>query len=137
MARKNPSPPNSTRSFLLGVAAAVVVVALALVFVLRREPQPAPAPSVDTAVQNTPSPSPQPVGTTLPDPTEDQLASVRRVTVDEVLKAAPEGIVIIDVRESASYLAAHIDGALHIPPSFLLGESPYLPKERLIVTYCT
>jgi rhodanese-related sulfurtransferase len=45
--------------------------------------------------------------------------------------------VVIDVRSMAQYFAGHIPGSLHIPVPRIEGEIPYLPKGKLVVTYCT
>ncbi len=46
-------------------------------------------------------------------------------------------VIVIDVREADAYIAGHIEGALHIPLSYIAGEVPYLRKGKPIVTYCT
>jgi rhodanese-related sulfurtransferase len=46
-------------------------------------------------------------------------------------------VTVIDVRSMEQFLASHIPGALHIPVARIEGEIPYLPKGKLIVTYCT
>ena len=46
-------------------------------------------------------------------------------------------VIVIDVRDVDAYLAGHIEGALHIPLSYIAGEVPYLRKGKPIVTYCT
>jgi rhodanese-related sulfurtransferase len=45
--------------------------------------------------------------------------------------------VVIDVRSMQQYFAGHIPGSLHIPVPRIEGEIPYLPKGKLVVTYCT
>lgn len=45
--------------------------------------------------------------------------------------------VVIDVRSIEQYFAGHIPASLHIPVPRIEGEIPYLPKGKLIVTYCT
>lgn len=121
---------------MIGIIASVVVVALALAFVMRRGAQNQPV--VETAAQPAPTETAaQPPTAPVPEFTELQIEAVPRISVDNMLKAAPDGIVIIDVRDADAYLAGHIDGALHIPPQYLQGEMPYLPKDRPIITYCT
>jgi rhodanese-related sulfurtransferase len=67
-----------------------------------------------------------------------QAESFPRISINEVKTLADSGAVtIIDVRDSDSYLASHVAGALHIPLSRIEGEIPYLPKGKKIVTYCT
>jgi len=62
----------------------------------------------------------------------------RRVTVAELkdLLARNEAVVI-DVRNQASYDAGHIKGARLIPEAELADHISELPKNQLIVTYCS
>ena len=60
------------------------------------------------------------------------------ITVDELKPLVDRGeVVFIDVRSAEQYTALHIDKALHIPVASVEGEIQYLPKDKLIVTYCT
>jgi 3-mercaptopyruvate sulfurtransferase SseA len=63
---------------------------------------------------------------------------VRRITVPELqdLLARNEA-VIVDVRSPESYKAAHIRGAKLIPVGEILNHVDELPKDKLIVTYCS
>jgi 3-mercaptopyruvate sulfurtransferase SseA len=63
---------------------------------------------------------------------------VRRITVAE-LKAMMDNneAVVIDVRNEASYNAAHIKGAKLIPEADLLKHLDELPRDKTIVTYCS
>jgi 3-mercaptopyruvate sulfurtransferase SseA len=62
----------------------------------------------------------------------------RRVTVTELkdLLAKNEAIVI-DVRNQASYDAGHIRGAKLIPEAEVVNHADELPRNKLIVTYCS
>ena len=61
-----------------------------------------------------------------------------RISVDELKAGLDKGeIAMIDVRTMEQFMAAHIPGSLHIPVPRIEGEVPYLPKGKLIVTYCT
>jgi hypothetical protein len=63
---------------------------------------------------------------------------VRRVTVNELKDlVAKNAAVVIDVRNQASYDAAHIKGARLIPEAEILNHIDELPKDKLIVTYCS
>jgi rhodanese-related sulfurtransferase len=57
----------------------------------------------------------------------------------EELKAGLEAgtMIVLDVRTIDQYSAQHVAGALQIPLTRVEGEIPYLPKDKLIVTYCT
>lgn len=62
----------------------------------------------------------------------------RRITVEELKPLYDRGeVTLIDVRDVDSFLRAHIPGALQIPLARVDGETPYLPKGKMIVTYCT
>jgi predicted sulfurtransferase len=63
---------------------------------------------------------------------------VRRITVTELkdLLARNEAVVI-DVRNQESYDQAHIQGAKLMPVADTLKHIDELPKDKLIVTYCS
>jgi 3-mercaptopyruvate sulfurtransferase SseA len=63
---------------------------------------------------------------------------VRRITVAELkdLLARNEAVVI-DVRTEDAYRVAHIQGAKLIPAGEILNHTDQLPKNKLIVTYCS
>ncbi|MGZ5442884.1 MAG: rhodanese-like domain-containing protein [Thermoanaerobaculia bacterium] len=61
-----------------------------------------------------------------------------RIAFDDFKKMYDAGeVTIIDVRSMDQFLASHIPGSLHIPVTRVEGEIPYLPKGKLVVTYCT
>jgi 3-mercaptopyruvate sulfurtransferase SseA len=62
----------------------------------------------------------------------------RRVTIAELKDMlAKNEAVVIDVRNEESYKAAHIKGAKLIPEAEVVKRSDELPKNKLIVTYCS
>jgi predicted sulfurtransferase len=62
----------------------------------------------------------------------------RRITVAELKGLlARDGAVVIDVRDEASYNAGHIRGAKTIPEAQLVNHLDELPKNKVIVTYCS
>jgi hypothetical protein len=72
--------------------------------------------------------------TTAPPPAD----GVRRVTVAELKDlVAKNEAFIIDVRNEASYNAAHIRGSKLIPEADILKHVDELPRNKLIVTYCS
>src|SRR5947207_15257220 len=72
-----------------------------------------------------PSPTPYPDG-------------ARRVTIDEMEALVKEGkAVIIDVRTQDVYDAGHIPGAKLIPAFDILNRVKELPRDKLIITYCS
>ena len=63
---------------------------------------------------------------------------VRRVTPAELHDLlAKNQAVVIDVRTEASYNAGHIRGAKLIPEADIPKRLSELPKDKLIVTYCS
>jgi 3-mercaptopyruvate sulfurtransferase SseA len=72
---------------------------------------------------------------TAPPPPAD---GARRITVTELKDMlARNEAVVIDVRNQASYDAGHIRGAKLIPEAEVVNHSDELPKNKLIVTYCS
>ena len=69
-----------------------------------------------------------------PPPADD----ARRITPAE-LKAelARNDVVIIDVRGEAAYKQGHIKGARLIPSQEILAHVDELPRDKMIVTYCS
>jgi 3-mercaptopyruvate sulfurtransferase SseA len=64
--------------------------------------------------------------------------NVRRVTIDELkTMLADNKAVVIDVRGDAAYKAGHIKGARMIPAAEIDKHADELPKDKLIVTYCS
>jgi 3-mercaptopyruvate sulfurtransferase SseA len=63
---------------------------------------------------------------------------VRRVTVAELKDLlAQNQAVVIDVRNEAAYNTGHIRGAKLIPEAEVVSHIGELPKDKLIVTYCS
>ncbi|HKP48029.1 MAG TPA: rhodanese-like domain-containing protein [Pyrinomonadaceae bacterium] len=62
----------------------------------------------------------------------------RRVTVKELQDLlAKNEAVVIDVRNEAAYNSGHIHGSKLIPEADLPNHLNELPKDKLIVTYCS
>ena len=62
----------------------------------------------------------------------------RRVTVAELKDMlANNQAIVIDVRNEASYDAGHIRGARLIPEADLIKHLDELPRDKMIVTYCS
>jgi 3-mercaptopyruvate sulfurtransferase SseA len=62
----------------------------------------------------------------------------RRVTIAELEELVKENkAVVIDVRSQDSYDAGHIPGAKLIPSGEILSHINELPKDKLIITYCS
>lgn len=61
-----------------------------------------------------------------------------RITPAEAKELAAAGkAIFLDVRSIEQYKATHVAEALHIPVTLVQGEIPYLPKDKVIITYCT
>lgn len=62
----------------------------------------------------------------------------RRISVSELQDLlAKNQAVVIDVRNEASYNAGHIHGSKLIPEADIPNHLSELPKDKLIVTYCS
>jgi 3-mercaptopyruvate sulfurtransferase SseA len=71
-------------------------------------------------------------------PTASQGDGVRRVTTTELKEALDKGTaVVVDVRPEEQYKAGHIKGALHIPETEIAARAGELPRDKMIVTYCS
>lgn len=73
-------------------------------------------------------------------PTSKAVATdgIRRITVVELRELlARNEAVVIDVRNLESYNLSHIQGAKLIPVADTLKHIDELPKDKLIVTYCS
>lgn len=63
---------------------------------------------------------------------------VRRITTVELRDLLAKGeALVIDVRTETSFNQGHIPGARLIPVEDVLAQSKSLPKNKLIVTYCS
>jgi len=73
--------------------------------------------------------------TTTATPPQD---NVRRVTIAELRDMLDQGkAVVVDVRGDPMYNTEHIKGALDIPENQLTARAGELPKDKLIVFYCS
>jgi len=64
--------------------------------------------------------------------------NARRITPAELRdEMAKNDAVIIDVRGEASYKQGHIKGSRLIPATEILAHVDELPRDKLIVTYCS
>ncbi|HKZ81999.1 MAG TPA: rhodanese-like domain-containing protein [Pyrinomonadaceae bacterium] len=62
----------------------------------------------------------------------------RRITPTELRDLlAKNQAVVVDVRNEGSYYAGHIPGAKLIPNTAILSHLQELPRNKLIVTYCS
>ena len=64
--------------------------------------------------------------------------TARRISVAEARQALDKGTaVLVDVRSKEAYEASHAQGALSIPLANVGDRAGELPKNKLIITYCT
>ena len=65
-------------------------------------------------------------------------ADVDRIDAHEAKRLVDKGeAVIVDVRGQASWDMGHVQGAMHVPLEELDARMSQLPKNKLIVAYCT
>ena len=63
---------------------------------------------------------------------------VRRITPTDARAAFEKGqAIIIDVRSTETYKAGHVKGALSIPVNELVARLQELPRDKMIITYCS
>lgn len=63
---------------------------------------------------------------------------VRRITPADARQAFESGkAIIIDVRDEASFKAGHVKGARWIPVNEIESRIKELPREKMIITYCS
>ena len=55
----------------------------------------------------------------------------------KLLDRLPNNVCVVDVRDVEGYDAGHIPGARNIPVETLVSSFYTLPKDKMIVTYCT
>jgi rhodanese-related sulfurtransferase len=66
------------------------------------------------------------------------MADVNRIDGAEAKRLVDKGeAIIVDVRSRAAWDMGHVPGALHIPVDEVSAHLAQLPKNKLIITYCT
>ena len=62
----------------------------------------------------------------------------RRITAEELHKLwQKDEVLIVDTRNEPSFKQGHIRGAILIPTAEFASRADELPKNKMIVTYCT
>jgi 3-mercaptopyruvate sulfurtransferase SseA len=78
---------------------------------------------------------------TAPNPSAGHIApsdGVKRVTTVELRDALEKGTaIVVDVRGDSVYKQNHIKGSISIPGDQLTAHLKELPRDKLIVTYCS
>jgi len=101
---------------LMAVAAVVFAACNAIDHTASSQSKPSPSPGSDTVYAD----------------------GARRITADEMVAMVKNNeAVVIDVRNQASYDLGHIPGAKLIPAGDILNHLDELPKDKMIVTYCS
>lgn len=89
--------------------------------------------NANSTVNNATTPTPAPTAVA-----HQQADGVDRVTTAELEKLLKEGkAVAVDVRNKAMYDVGHIRGAKLIPLGEVGARANELPRDKLIVTYCS
>ena len=78
---------------------------------------------------------PQATSSTTPTTYADGARRITIVELQDLIKK--HEAFIVDVRNDVSYNAGHIPGAKLIPAGEILNHLDELPKDKLIVTYCS
>ena len=61
-----------------------------------------------------------------------------RISGEDAVKLAATGeAVVVDVRDKLAWQGNHAEGSLSIPASEIAGRLGELPKDKLIIAYCT
>jgi hypothetical protein len=78
------------------------------------------------------SPTEEPGASNIPYP------SVERISPEETHAMVQNGeAIIVDVRDQAAFEAGHAAGALSLPEAELADRLSELPRQQMIITYCT
>lgn len=89
--------------------------------------------------QMTPQPpAAEPAPQAAQQPPADPLAAAPRINGEDARKAMAKGdAVLVDVRGKESYDLEHAKGAISLPLSELPNRMGELPKDKMVITYCT
>lgn len=93
-------------------------------------------PAVETVATSTPLTMTAPPAP--PAAAQGDKSEVARIAAEDLrVKTRDNAVVVIDVRDAASFASGHIPGALNIPMASVEANLDRIPKDREIVTYCT
>ena len=122
---RSKSKPSLAVPIVVGVVV-VTILAAAIVsaFSRQRAATASPGGTVSTALPQATQPLPYP--------------DVPRISVSETADQLAQGdVVLVDVRSKASYDKAHAAGSVSIPEEEVASRLDELPRDRLLVLYCT
>ena len=110
-----------------------VALALCVGALVACNPQDGSAPAANSAPQSAANLKPA----TKPAAPQQPTDGVRRITINELKEAMNrDDLLIVDVRNDASFKAGRIKGAILVPVSEVDKNLDKLPKNKFIVTYC-
>ena len=66
---------------------------------------------------------------------QDQAARIKPAEAQELLKQ--NKAVLVDVRSVEAYKSEHIKGAMNIPYGEVADRAGELPRDKMIITYCS
>jgi 3-mercaptopyruvate sulfurtransferase SseA len=88
--------------------------------------------NIERQVATTPTPSPAAAVA------QNPLDNVRRVTTAELADLIKQGkVLVVDVRNKEAYDRGHIKGAKLLPINEVGERGKELPRDKMIVTYCS
>jgi 3-mercaptopyruvate sulfurtransferase SseA len=88
--------------------------------------------SNETLLAQNPAPANQPAPATPPPD------NARRITVEELHKLWEKNdVLVIDTRPEVAYKQEHIKGSISVPVGTLAQKYDQLPRDKMIVAYCT
>jgi 3-mercaptopyruvate sulfurtransferase SseA len=73
-----------------------------------------------------------------PQPKQSPADNARRITAGELHDLWEKGkVLVVDTRNEPSFKQGHIKGAILIPSNDFAAKANELPRDKMIVTYCT
>lgn len=83
------------------------------------------------------APTSIPAGANKTNPAPNPADTARRVSVKEAQALIASGALVVDVRNQAAFDQGHIRGAKLIPFGEIADRSGELPRNKMIITYCS
>ena len=109
------------RSFILYLAALIIAIG-ALAACNSKD-------AVISRAQSAPAQTPQP-----PPPSD----GAKRITAQEAYELYKKGeVLVVDTRSEPAFKESRIKGAILIPAGEILAKIDELPRDKMIITYCT
>jgi hypothetical protein len=122
----------SASSFILPIVVGILVVTIIVFAIITVENRQAVA-AVPTSTLSVPVVTTQPMATT-----EIPFPNVQRISLKDTQAQLAKGqAVLIDVRTKESFDQSHAVGALSIPETDLAAHINELPRDKLLILYCT